>query len=337
MADPLVFETRLWFDPIDEDLKFLPEGPRVCDSQLVSWVAIQHGPEACVGSLNLMWLGANLEIANHQRFVLEGRPGFAFPTTIDGQFLIGLERRLVLYETRSGSSHPVSDQVDRHVEGTIINDAQMFEEGVIFGTKDLKFATPKAGLYLYRSRDEALMLLRDQQTCSNGKVLIRRDSNLWTLLDIDTPRKQIVQYRLDVAQASVAEERVVVDLRDDTAFPDGMVAAPDGQSVLVAMYNPNPAPWGEIRQYSIATGKCEAIWRVPDSPQVTCPQLINSGRRIYLIVTTAIEHMPKERRAQSKYAGCLFLGETPWAGALDILRWDPNRRAAVSWQPADLR
>ncbi|GIW91273.1 MAG: gluconolactonase [Pirellulaceae bacterium] len=329
MPEPPVYNARLWFDPQEETLKYLPEGPRVCSAEQISWVAIQHGAEATYGSVNLLSIGPGLQITEYRSYALNGRPGFAFPTTVPGCFLVGLERQLVLCDVATGKVQPLAEPVDQEVEGTIINDAQMFGEGVVFGTKDLKFAEPKANLYLYRSRDGAVIRLRDKQTCSNGKILSPRADGSWTLLDIDTPRKQIVQYRLDATAGVLEEERVVVDLTEDPAFPDGMVASPDGNSLLVALYNPHPAAWGEVRQYGIESGECEAVWRVPGSPQVTCPQLFYFEGKVHLVITTAVEHMAPDRRREAHGAGCLFVMETSWNEPLPRVAWDIDRRAAI--------
>ena len=46
------------------------------------------------------------------------------------------------------------------------------------------------------------------------------------------------------------------------------------------------------------------------SPQATCPQLIAWDGRVWLIITTAVENMPMERRNDAPQAGSLFLAET---------------------------
>ena len=89
-----------------------------------------------------------------------------------------------------------------------------------------------------------------------------------------------------------------------------MIATPDGSGVIISFYNPGDAPAGETRQYSLATSKLEAIWKTPHSPQATCPQLIRHAGKVYLVVTTAVEHMSPERLAKYPNAGCLFIGET---------------------------
>jgi len=327
--DVPIYEARPWFCPRGDELRFLPEGPRVCGKDEISWVAIQHGSQATYGSLNVLRVGADLSVVENRNYVLDGRPGFAMPTTTAGQFLVGKEKQLVVYDITDGRCRTVGKPVEQDVTGTIINDAEMFEDGLVFGAKDVQFTEPKAGLYLYRSLDGAMLQLRSDQVCSNGKVLKRRSDQTWTLWDIDTPRKQVVQYCLDVARGTLHEERVAIDLTDDEAYPDGMVETPDGQSVIIAMYNPHPAPWGEARQYSLTEGRCERLWRVPGSPQVTCPQLFEWQGRVYLVLTTAVEYMPDERKTGSPYAGWLFLAETPWHGPLRRKLWDIAQRKAV--------
>jgi hypothetical protein len=99
-------------------------------------------------------------------------------------------------------------------------------------------------------------------------------------------------------------------LAKDPGVPDGMTMTLDGKSIIIALYNPNAAPFGRTVQYSIATGKTEQEWQLMGSPQATCPQLIVWQGRVWLVITTAVEHMPMERRADSPEAGSLFLGET---------------------------
>lgn len=298
-------DAEVLFAPESDALRFLPEGPMPLGDGAFSWVAIQHGPEATTGSLNRFEMAAG----NNSEYPLPGRPGFAFPTTVDDTFLVGCERQLGLYDCRGGGWTELLGGIDAQVSGTIINDGVCLGSDVIFGCKDLSFQTPKAGLYLYRGSDRTLHQLRDDQICSNGKELLTRDGVEY-LLDIDSPTQTIVRYRLDRSAARLSERELIVDLRAESVFPDGMILTPDGESLIVALYNPNDAPYGEARQYALATGQLERVWRTPHSPQVTCPQLVSFGGRVKLILTTAVEHMSDERRQQHVNAGCLFAAET---------------------------
>ncbi len=302
------FECEVLFRPTSDELTFLPEGPIDCGGGRFSWVAIQHGADTTIGSLNLFDINSGENITHK----LPGRPGFAFPTGEPNEFIVGMERQLGLFNAQSGQWETLCDGVDKDVEGTIINDGTTLKSGVIFGCKDLQFKDKKAGLYFWRKHDKQLFPLRHDQTCSNGKVMLDEDDQHVTFLDIDTPTKLVVEYSLNVESGELSESKVILDLNDANDFPDGMVATPDKQGVIIAFYNPNPAPHGEARQYQIASGNVEAIWKTPQSPQVTCPLLIQLAGRTKLVLTTAVEHMTDERRAESVNAGCLFISDTPW-------------------------
>ena len=199
------------------------------------------------------------------------------------------------------------------MEGTIINDGLVWKDNLVFGTKDLEFATRKAGLYLYRGADQKLIRLRDDQICSNGKA-IREVAGGLELIDIDSPTRKIVGYDLDISAGTLGPARTLVDLTADPAVPDGAILTPNGHSVIVSMYNPNPAAYGETRQYSLANGELEVVWRTEGSPQNTCPGFVMFEGKVFLVITTAVEHMPAERRGDSPNAGCLFAAATELDG-----------------------
>lgn len=299
------YSTEVLFRPESEQLRFLPEGPYPNGDDRLSWVGIQHGADAKTGSLNLFDFtsGSNTSID------LPGRPGFAFPTNRDGVFVTGMERQVGLFDTNDSSFKPLGDPVESGVTGTVINDGVVFSGGLIFGCKDLNFAEAKAGLYLWRRSDWQTIRLRDDQTCSNGKVVFG-DGERVTLLDIDTPTKTVVRYEFDVADGRLSPPEIVVDLRKGDVFPDGMIATPDGASVIIAFYNPADAAFGEAKQFSLATGEVEAVWRTEKSPRVTCPQLVERDGQIKLVLTTADEGMSPEQQAMHTNAGALFIGDT---------------------------
>lgn len=298
---------ELLFLPESDEMRFLPEGPTAHGMGKFSWVAIQHGPEALVGSLNIY----DLATRTNQQFVLPGRPGFAKPTSSEGVFVVGCERELGLFDTADGTWKPLASDVDGDVSGTIINDGTIYANNVVFGTKDLEFKTPKAGLYLYRGDDGELIRMRSDQVCSNGKDVVDLGDGGLSLIDIDTPTKKVVRYHIDLASGALANEETVVDLSELPSFPDGMTLTPDEQSLIISFYNPHPAEFGETRQYSLYNGELEHIWQTPGSPQATCPLLLpTADGSIRLIITTAVEHMPSERRAGAPQAGGIFIAET---------------------------
>mgnify|MGYP002631408693 CR=1 FL=1 len=301
----LSYDTEVLIRPETAEQRFLPEGPYPVGDASISWVSIQHGVNSTSGSLNLL----DLTTKQNRNVPLAGRPGFAFPTDRDGVFVVGLEHRVVLVDVNSGEESILVDNVDSDVSGTIINDGVAFSGGLIFGCKDLKFADKKAGLYLWRRSDQSLIRLRNDQICSNGKIVIGSGDQV-TLLDIDTPTQHVVRYTVDVAAGRLSKPEVVVDLTEGEVFPDGMVATPDGQGVIIAFYDPRDSALGEARQYSLANGELEAVWKTDRSPRVTCPLLIEIDGAVKLILTTADEGLSPEQQAQHVNAGCLFVGET---------------------------
>lgn len=306
-------ETEILFRPDSAALRFLPEGPYTLPDGRMSWVGIQHGAESTTGSINIL----NPVNGINESFPLPGRPGFAFSTDQPGVFVTGLERSVGLFDTRSATWSPFFFSADANVSNTIINDAVVFEGNLIFGCKELEFKTRKAGLYLWRRRDQALIQLRNDQICSNGKAVLRNADGSLTLFDIDSPSKQIIRCRLDIEAGTVSEISVVVDLTSEDVFPDGMILTPDHQSLIVALYDPGDPKAGATRQYNISTGKLETIWTCPGSPRVTCPQLIKHQGRVRLVLTTAVEHMPPEQQDRHPNAGCLFIGDTAFSSIGD--------------------
>jgi len=304
------YDCEVLFRPESTALRFLPEGPIDLGNGRFSWVAIQHGANALVGSLNVF----DLASGKNTTYEMDGRPGFAFPSNVQNTHFVGVERRVATFNLLSHEYSLLHGNVDEDVESTIINDGVLFSDGIVFGTKELKVRTKKAGLYVLRFGAHSLTRLRSDQMCSNGKVILE-DATPLRFLDIDSPTKTVVEYTLD--GNSLSEPRVVLDLRNGKDVPDGMVATPDGQSVIIAFYNPNDAPHGEARQYSLSTGEVKCVWKTGLAPQVTCPLLIEHNEKIKLVLTTAVEHMPPEKFERHPNSGCLFVGDTPFESVPD--------------------
>ena len=300
------------FRPESDALKFLPEGPYSGSNGTLSWVGIQHGSNSTEGSLNLL----DLEAKTNQSFKLPGRPGFAFPTSLPDTFICGVERSLGLFNRSTNDWKVLASGIDSGVDNTIINDAVVCGDNLIFGCKELEFTTKKAGLYLYRGADSRLIQLRDDQICSNGKAVMTT-ADAVTLIDIDTPSKTVTTARLDITAGTLGEQSIIVDLTQGDVFPDGLLLTPDGRSVIIAFYDPADPEFGVARQYGIASGEVEHVWTCPGSPRVTCPQLVNVDGEVCLVLTTAVEGMEPEQLAKHPNAGCLFIGATDFDSVSD--------------------
>lgn len=291
------------FAPAEESLRFLPEGPRVLQgTNELGWVAIQHSAEATVGSLNRL----DLASGENRSFTLPGRPGFFAETETPGKWLVGMERRLVLADWRSGVVEELGVTVSDD-ERVIINDGLAVEGGVLFGTKHLGFSEPIAALYFYDSAAGRLHTVLEGQTCSNGKDLRGE-----RLIDIDSTPKAISRYHWDAAARRATGREWVVDPASLPAYPDGLRPSPDGESVIVAFFNPGPVSDGLARMYRVADGAGECEWVIPGSPRVTCPEFVEMDGKVKIVFTTAVEGMPAEIRAMAPGAGSLFVADTPF-------------------------
>lgn len=300
--------------PLTDALRYLPEGPYQIAPGKFSWVGIQHGADTKHGSLNRydFATGENVSLD------LPGRPGFAFPCQTENRFVVGCEHELGFFDVATGAWEVFCENIDGDVTNTIINDGLAYEDNLVFGTKDLEFATKKAGLYLYRGRDQALIRLRDDQICSNGKATLVGEDGL-SLIDIDSPTRQIVRYALDIDAGTLGPREVIIDLTEDPAVPDGAILTPDGSGLIVAMFLPQSAAFGETRLYDLATGQCQKTWRTPLSPQNTCPALVEHQGKLKLVITTAVEHMAAEDQAVCVNSGKLFVADS----GLDATGWNP--------------
>ena len=291
--------------PDSDNLRFLPEGPYSLGDGRMSWVAIQHGPNARSGSINIL----DLESGTAESFELPRRPGFAIPTDRDRTFVCGAERTLGFFDCGTKEWRELASGIDHNVENTIINDGIVFDNNLIFGCKDLESSTRKAGLYLWRSADRRLVCLKNNQICSNGKAIIEADGNQW-LIDIDSPDRRITRSTISIADGTLGPPETIVDMTDENVFPDGMIITPDRTSLIVAVYNPGDSDRGEARQYDLQSGTLQRTWICPGAIQVTCPQLVELNGSVWLILTTAVENMQAERRKRQPDAGCLFIGDT---------------------------
>lgn len=296
---------------------YLPEGPRALGPGRLLWLTIQSGPQATAGALHVFTAGRG----ENRTWKLPGRPGFAFPTDRDDVFLVGLERSIGLFHTVANRFTEVLGGIDAHTDGTIVNDAVLCNHGLVFGCKDTAFREPKAGLWFLRRRDLRLFELRRDQLCSNGKVVRELRNGRLVLYDIDSPARVVVRYELDPETGACSPPTIAVDLRSERGVPDGMVAVPGTDDVVVAMFDPEPAPFGRALQCSLRTGERVREYRTPGAAQVTCPAWLQTQHGSQLVLTTAAEHLPPERLAEQPNAGCLFVAAAPGVVVPETPRW----------------
>jgi sugar lactone lactonase YvrE len=298
-AMPRRVEARPFFRPALEEQRYLAECPRVIGGSLV-WISIQYAADRPRGGINVLDL-ASRENVHHP---LPGRPGFFAETGEPGEpgdpgvLLVGLERRLVLYDLNRRAVTETLAHIPEDPR-VIINDGIAIPGGAIFGTKHLGFSEPVAALYHYDHATRQVRELLGGQTCSNGKYL--HDGRL---VDIDSQPKTITEYRYDGA---LHAPRLIAQPAALPALPDGLRPMPGGQSAIVAYYNPAHVADGIAQEIRLSDGEVLTEWILPGSPRVTCPEVgeLDGARCVFF--TTATEGMPPETRAIAPEAGTIFV------------------------------
>ncbi|CAN5430119.1 SMP-30/gluconolactonase/LRE family protein [soil metagenome] len=304
------------FTPKGEADRYLPESPRIVQVDgraALCWINIQTGPNATTGSVHIGFL----DNGERRRFGLPARPGFILPCEIPNTLVVGLEKTIGMLNLARGAWTPLAKITDTRAR-TIINDGEVLPggHGIVFGTKDVSFLESIAHLYLMTLPDQQISVLADDMLCSNGKILLNLGQDA-ILFDIDTAKKLVERYYLDVGKHQLIRDGIAIDLRDDPAFPDGMVDCGDG-SVIIAFYNPNCGGDGVARRYRLSGGELVEEWIIPGSPRVTCPLLFKHQDQIKVLFTTAVEGMPADMRATSPNAGALFIASTTLTSIPDV-------------------
>jgi sugar lactone lactonase YvrE len=302
-----------------EEARFLPEGPQnvvVDGREALAWVNIQTAPDATRGAVHLRFW----DTGECRKLPQPSRPGFLVPTNRPNVVFVGQGKEVGTLDLQTGEWVPLARIPDDDPR-TIINDGRCVLDGrsVVFGTKDVRFQDPIAQLYLFTLEDRRVTVLADGQVCSNGKVFAREGHDL-ILFDIDTPRRSVTRYRLDLGRRTLETEGMAVNLQDVEGFPDGMVDAGE-RTAIIAIYNPYRGGAGRALRYDLVSGGVMEEWTTPGSPRVTCPLLVERNDGVKLVLTTAVEGMPKEQRRESPDAGNLFIADTtlPCVPPADVL------------------
>lgn len=308
MTDIRTTSTQVLLSPNSEADRFLPEGPRAIQlegREALLWVNIQTSPEAKIGALHLRFW----DTGEQRSLPLANRPGFVFPTDREEIVVVGQGHEIGTVDLSTGAWTRWATLPHQNPR-VIINDGEIVPGGraIVFGTKDTQFAEYIAALYLFTLDDQQLSTLAEGMLCSNGKVFTQGDGGL-ILYDIDTPRRSVMRYRVDLTSGSIQADREVVDLHSEEGLPDGMADTGDG-TAIIALFNPHRGGDGQALRVDLGSGKTIERWTTPGSPRVTCPLLVEREGQVKLVLTTAVEGMPDEMRRASPEAGSLFMGAT---------------------------
>jgi sugar lactone lactonase YvrE len=215
-----------------------------------------------------------------------------------GRLILGLRHQLAWLDTRAGAVTPILEFETR--SQVRCNDGKCDGQGRFwFGT--MSTAGPEASLYRY-DPDGSLQVMETGLTVSNG---LGWSPDGGTFYLTDSPAQVIYAYDFEPASGRLRNRRILVDLRGQVFFPDGLAVDREG-CLWSAMWD----GWCVIR---FDAGGREML-RVPMPVQrPTCCAFGGAGLAT-LFITTAAVGLSEQEIERSFHSGDLFALDAPVKG-----------------------
>jgi sugar lactone lactonase YvrE len=224
--------------------------------------------------------------------------GFLAPAG-EGRLILGLRHRLAYLDTRSGAVTPSLEFETRpHLR---CNDGKCDAGGRLwFGS--MSTAGPEASLYRH-DPDGSLQVMETGLTVSNG---LGWSPDGTTFYLTDSPVQVIYAYDFDAERGRIADRRVLVDLRGQPFFPDGLTVDRDG-CLWSAMWD----GWCVIR----FDPDGREMLRVPMPVQRPTCCAFGGPDLSTLFITTAAVGLSEEEIQRSFHSGDLYALAAPVTGS----------------------
>ena len=216
----------------------------------------------------------------------------------EGRLMLGLRHHIASLDIGTGTVVPIREFESRqHIR---CNDGKCDASGRFwFGT--MSTAGPEASLYRY-DPDGALHVMETGLTVSNG---LGWSPDGGTFYLTDSPEQVIYAYDFEPASGRLSNRRVLVDLRGQAFFPDGLAVDREG-CLWSAMWD----GWCVIR--FDAAGR--EISRVPMPVQRPTCCAFGGADLATLFITTAAVGLSEQEIERSFHAGDLFAFDAPVSG-----------------------
>jgi len=235
-----------------------------------------------------------------QHWVLPQRLGNFALTTEPDVLLLGLERQLARFDTRSGQLD-LLDEVEPELPQTIINDGRCDRHGnFVFSTKDQTLQEAICSFYRYTREGELQRLDLPKAVVSNS-ICFSPDGR--TMYFADSFARCIMACDYDGLSGEVSGVRVFARTDDaGVAFPDG--ATVDAEGYVWS------AQWDGARVVRYAPdGHVDLVLPLPVG-RPTCPTFAGPSLED-LCIATAHFGMDEGMRAAEPLAGAIFYGRAP--------------------------
>lgn len=225
----------------------------------------------------------------------------------DGNLLLGLQKRLAIYDPKSKAVETILMIEDGH-DVTRINDGKCDPYGNFwFGTMDMNTTDPIGSLYCLQSSGGTYRLTKMDgihPTISNGLAWSEEGSEFFY---IDTPTEQVMKYNVELGAQRLSEAKPVISFADQVGSPDGMTIDDEGMLWI--------AHWGggRVTRWDPATGKCLNTLFLPATNVTSCAFVGINLDELY--ITTAREGLSEEHLINEPYAGGVFMVKTSVKGS----------------------
>ncbi len=208
------------------------------------------------------------------------------------RLIMGERHRLTFLDTISGKVTPILDIEDNQPD-IRLNDGKCDRIGRFwFGSMSSK-GEPQGNLYRY-DLDGSLHTLQTGLTISNGLGWSPDDKNFYLT---DSPLQTIYAFDFDSESGSISNRRILIDLKPESFFPDGLTVDKDG-CIWSAMWD----GWCIIR--FDPQGKEMMRVMMPVQRPTSCT--FGGEDLMTLYITTASVGLSEAEIQNSFYSGDLF-------------------------------
>lgn len=224
----------------------------------------------------------------------------------DGNLLLGLQKRLVIYDPKSKAVETILLIEDGH-DMTRINDGKCDPYGNFwFGTMDMNTTDPIGSLYCLQSIGGAYRLTKMDgihPTISNG---LAWKSDHTAFYYIDTPTECVRKFKIEPGEIQLGKSEIIISFADQSGVPDGMTI--DAEDMLWI------AHWGggRVTRWNPSTGQCIETLLIPASQVTSCCFAGTELDELY--ITTAREGLSDDILVKEPYAGGIFMVKTSVRG-----------------------
>lgn len=217
----------------------------------------------------------------------------SYALTDRGNLIVATKKGFGMIDKKSGA-YQLLAAPERNIPDNRFNDGKCDPAGRFWaGTMSLTGKEKRGTLYKFE-QGQAHSMIREV-SISNG---LAWSMDHKTLYYIDTPTRQVVGFDFDMEQGQLSNKRLVLTLKNNTGYPDGMTI--DSQGMLWI------AHWGgwRVSRWNPMNGKLLQEIELP-AEQIT--SVTFGGKNLdTMYITSAKTGLPNESLIKQPLAGAVF-------------------------------